>query len=363
MEWLHYGDQTSLPRNPFTRSLCLFFCFPHKFALKSYNALTPSRQCLALSGYPTLGIEMQGLENPALRRFLSLPDSLSGILVTHVSELSCCRPAVQVGDVLTEIDGKSIGDDGTVAFPVELLGSAREGGVQRDERIDMEFLVTEHQVGDSCTLTLFRKGAIVKSEITLTAPDPLIPPEGKRVKRGLEHLKLPSYRLVGGLVLTVLTDALIGAETHLGGTTGTAIASAILAPYFEPPKRFKDEEAVICGGVLAHGSTVGYEGLIMLRLGSVNGEPVRNLKQVSQVIDTAVRNGVKAREEGATEGRYLQLEFERGPIAVLDTWNLPQDTAEVLELHMVPKDRSEDLGDGAGLVGKASKEGWMMGRL
>jgi hypothetical protein len=307
------------------------------------------------TGFPSLMIETQGLENPAMRRYLGLPEGVSGVLVTRVQELSPCKGQVEVGDVIVELDGIAIADDHTVDFPTDLLtlGSsapqspitpspqtATEVQPHQAERIDMEFIVSQHLVGDLCTLTLFHlvRGPR-RALVTLTAPQPLIPTEGTRTKRGHEHLLLPSYRIVGGLVVTVLTDALLGSDRRTAG----ASIGGILAPWFEPPRRYRDEEAVIVGHVLAHGSTVGYEGLVYLRLRNVNGVRVTGLKAFSETVDGAVRNGMENKARISEEGRYLRIEFEKGPLAVLDTWTIRSDTAECLELHMVPSDRSEDL--------------------
>jgi hypothetical protein len=216
------------------------------------------------TGFPSLMIETQGLENPAMRRYLGLAEGVSGVLVTRVQELSPCKGQVEVGDVIVELDGVAIADDHTVDFPTDLLtlGSAPQSPVTPDplqpiveaqphqaERIDMEFIVSQHLVGDSCNLTLFhRTRGPRRALVTLTAPEPLIPTEGTRTKKKHEHLLLPSYRIVGGLVLIVLTDALLGSDRRTAG----ASIGGILAPWFEPPRRYRDEEAVIVGHVLAH---------------------------------------------------------------------------------------------------------------
>lgn len=318
------------------------------------------------TGFPSLLVETQGLENPAMRKYLGLDKDESGVMVTRVWDLSCCKGQVQVGDIITEIDGVSVADDFTIEFPSELLAS-RGGPIQQGqgqgqqqpsqaqeeeeananpssgERIDMEFLVTQHHVGDNCTLTLFNKlTGYRRVNVTLSAPEPLVPPEGTRTKKGLEHLLLPSYRIVGGIVLTVLTGALLGSDRRTAGVS----MGGILAPWFEPPKKYPDEQAVIVGHVLAHGSTVGYEGLVYMRLKAINGHPVRNLREASKIVDDATRVGLEAKVQGMEEGRYLRLEFEKGPMAVIDTWTLEKDTEEVLELHMVPSVRSEDLKEG-----------------
>ncbi|KAI9032969.1 trypsin-like cysteine/serine peptidase domain-containing protein [Hyaloraphidium curvatum] len=311
------------------------------------------------TGIPALMFETQGLENAALREYLGLPENMSGVLVTRVYDL-CPFKDLKPGDVITEIDGHGVADDHTVQFSPDLLllgplmslndsstprsntGSSNtsapaSGATRPAERIEMEFVVTQHHVGDKCTLTLFRDGTTRFVTATLAPPSPLVPLEGTRRHRG-GHLLLPSYRLVGGIVLTVLTESLIASSAHFSNELG-----GLLAPWYEAPKRYADEEAVVCGGVLPHSSTIGYEGLTMLRLARVCGQEARNLAQVSRILDGATKEAVSSGTKP-----FLKLEFERGPVAVLDARSLDKDTKEVLELHMVPSDRSEDLLEGTG---------------
>lgn len=211
------------------------------------------------------------------------------------------------------------------------------------ERIDADFLITQRQTDDSVTLTLFNKDSGTRKEkIQLSAPNMLVPPEGTREKRGREDLKLPSYRIIGGAVLTVLTEAYMSSEFgSSGGDASTPLD--LLALWTSSTKKYKDEEVVLCAQILAHDSNVGYEGLANMRMVKINGTEVLNLKQVSKVLDEAVKLGMANKEKGVEEGRYIRFDFAKGPVMVMDAWSAQKDTEDVLVQHLIPKDRSEDL--------------------
>lgn len=69
-----------------------------------------------------VGFNVQYLENRALRSYHGMDDERSGVVVKNPAFLSPFYGHLLEGDVLLEIDGESIGDDGTITF-------------RRDERI------------------------------------------------------------------------------------------------------------------------------------------------------------------------------------------------------------------------------------
>ena len=58
-------------------------------------------------GFPDLGLTVQHLESSAHRKFLGLPRSRRGVLVTQVHYKSSCWKVLEPGDVLLKVDGRS----------------------------------------------------------------------------------------------------------------------------------------------------------------------------------------------------------------------------------------------------------------
>jgi hypothetical protein len=57
------------------------------------------------TGLPSLGVYLQLLQSPALRRQLRMADSMTGVLVTWVEHGSCCEGVLRIGDVLMDVAG------------------------------------------------------------------------------------------------------------------------------------------------------------------------------------------------------------------------------------------------------------------
>ena len=69
------------------------------------------------AGFCALGVKCQATDNLALRAYYGMAKNETGVLVTHAARL--CRPhraVLRKDDVLLEIDGRKIANDGTVSF-------------------------------------------------------------------------------------------------------------------------------------------------------------------------------------------------------------------------------------------------------
>ncbi|CAI0447780.1 unnamed protein product [Linum tenue] len=67
------------------------------------------------TGFPSLGVLLQKLENPALRECLKVPSS-AGVLVRKVEPTSYANKVLKEGDVIVSFDNVQIGCEGTVPF-------------------------------------------------------------------------------------------------------------------------------------------------------------------------------------------------------------------------------------------------------
>jgi len=88
---------------------------------------------------------------------------------------------------------------------------------------------------------------------------------------------------------------------------------------------------VILSQVLACDATVGYEEVRNTRLLKVNGEKVHNLRHLADLVDSVKGDP------------FLRLESEYDEVIVLEMSKVAQATAETLETHAIPADRSPDL--------------------
>ena len=63
-------------------------------------------------GLPSLGVHLQLLTSPTMRKFLKMSDGQSGVMVTHVEYGSSAEGVLRNGDVLLEVDGVALANDG-----------------------------------------------------------------------------------------------------------------------------------------------------------------------------------------------------------------------------------------------------------
>ena len=141
--------------------------FPQSYSLYSILIPADARPC----------------QSPALRSRLRMGPSHSGMLVTSVEHGACCEGLLRPGDVLLELDGKRLSNDGTCV----LLG----------RRLALAAVLHRRFFGDSIVLRLLRDG----SEEVVTAT---LAPSAGLVPKGV-YDAAPPYFLLAGLLFQTLS--------------------------------------------------------------------------------------------------------------------------------------------------------------
>ncbi|XP_024450990.1 protease Do-like 2, chloroplastic isoform X3 [Populus trichocarpa] len=96
------------------------------------------------TGFPSLGVLLQKLENPALRAWLKV-NSNEGVLVRRVEPISDANRVLKEGDVIVSFDDVNVGCEGTVPF-------------RSNERIAFRYLISQkEECEDSIGLKLLAK--------------------------------------------------------------------------------------------------------------------------------------------------------------------------------------------------------------
>ncbi|CAA2996822.1 protease Do-like 2, chloroplastic [Olea europaea subsp. europaea] len=185
------------------------------------------------TGFPSLGVLLQKLENPALRACLKVPSN-EGILVRRVEPTSDASNVLKKGDVIVSFDDVRVGCEGTVPF-------------QTTERIAFRFLISQKFSGDVAELGIIRGGQFMKVQAILNPRVHLVP---YHIEGGQ-----PSYLIVAGLVFTPLSEPLIEEECE------DTIGLKLLTKARYSLARFKGEQIVILSQVLANEVNIGYEDL------------------------------------------------------------------------------------------------------
>jgi len=254
-----------------------------------------------VDGIPALGITIQTLENPAIRQSLDLNDEQTGVRVVKISSAGSTFGKLAVDDVLLEIDGHQIFNDGRVLF--------------RDNmKIDLRYYVTTRQLGDDLELRISRKGRVQPLVVHLTPyPIYLIP-------RMPQYDQKPRYYEIGGIIFQAVEPRyLMGWGRHWP----TKIPSDIRSYYSEFLGEHDYKELVIVSGIYRASANKGYSGFVEnSRVVSINGIPIKQLADVSKAFASAT-------------GNFHQIELENGARIVLDKAKVDEEEAAIRQRYNI----------------------------
>jgi S1-C subfamily serine protease len=253
---------------------------------------------------PGLGIAAQNLENPVMRGSLGLPAGVSGILVGAIAFGSSAWGVLKARDVLLSIDGHTVANNQTVRYMDRL-------------RTHFAVVLAEHHVGDVMPLVVWRDGAAVELEVTLTPHVHLVAANRYDIR--------PSWFLYGGLVFQPLSRDYLETWQKWWGHAPRRMVDA----YFNGERTSEQREVVIISQILADAVNVGYTGFFNQRVGTVNGVVPRDLADLVTQLDAA---------EGLVE-----IETDIGQLIVFDADEVRASLPLVQSRYRILLDRSDDL--------------------
>jgi S1-C subfamily serine protease len=254
-------------------------------------------------GFPTLGISFQGLENDSYRKKLGMTKNQTGVVVDDVEFGSPAYGNIETNDVILSINSTKIENDGTVPY-----GSRG--------RLDMSFITDLKYVGDKITLSVLRDKKPKKLSIIMKNYTPVIPRAQYDVK--------PSYYIIGGLVFTKFT------VNYIYSIWRSDCAPGILERRIYESATPNKRELVVLIQVLADEVNKGYHTFANLMVEKVNGQPVKDLKDLIAKV-TSTKTG------------FLEFELENKQKIILETDKITEASLRILERYRIETDRSEDL--------------------
>ena len=261
-------------------------------------------------GFPNLGIYMQFMENPDLRKRYSMPDKTTGVLVNQVIPGSSADGMIKPGDVILSMDDSVIANDGTVEFRAK-------------ERTNLAYLVQKHQIGDNLSIHVLRDGKELSLQIKLDSSyekNWLIPFE--------QYETLPTYYIYGGLVFSPLSVNLL---SIWGSNWYNNAPKELVALLSNNIPKVEGEQVVILLRVLPAEVNDGYQNLDPWRVKKANGKEVLNMKELVKVI------------ESEESGPFTILENDTGQQIVLDREKIQQANGQILATYKIREDRSPNL--------------------
>ncbi|CAE7397597.1 DEGP9 [Symbiodinium natans] len=270
--------------------------------------LSGYRRCGGYAGFGHHGFAWQPLDNRALREAVLRESGASGaipggVLVKRIEPTSPASELLRERDVLLSIAGRAISSGGTVHF---------RGG----ERIAFPYITSQRCPHDTVECEVLRDSKVHHWRLKLGWPSPLVP---------MHPLQPPAYLIFGGLVFVPLSEPYLRSEW---GELFEERAPVCLAePWLRNIRRFHDEEVVVLSCVFASALTAGLTHFVNRRLHSCNGEQVRNLLHLANLLDAATTSTV-----------WFALDDD--DVIALPTETARASTRLVLETNLIPAARS-----------------------
>ncbi len=262
-----------------------------------------------LHGLPSLGIGLQKMENDTLRQRFQMKKNQTGVLIRNVAYGSAAYGILFADDILINIDGYNVANDGTIEFRPE-------------ERTYFSFALQQKQINDFCTFDIWRKGKLLRKKIQLTRRIntlELVPYD--------QYEKEPTYFIIGGLLFMPLSKNLL---KEWGAQWYNKAPKRLLYPYYYGERTKIKNQEVILVKVLADELNVGYHNLANLVIVRVNGLHIGSMKDLI----FAFKNN---------KGQYHEIIDNQNNIIVLDRNKVNHYHQKILKKYKIPNDRSIDL--------------------
>ena len=263
------------------------------------------------SGLPSLGVHLQLLMSPSLRKWLKMSDDQTGVMVTHVEHDSSAEGVLRAGDVVLEVDGVQLANDGSCLF----LG----------QRLALIAVLQARTIGTRVPIRILREGEEQTVEVGLKTLKPLVP-------RGQYDVR-PPFVILGGMLFQPLSLEYL---QSWGGDLKDA-PTHLVEKYFDGVTSADFREVVVLSQVLSDEINVGFtfDSVGLDYVTRVNGEAVVDM---ASFVDTCAACAASGEE-------FMRIEVTRGSIpqtVVLETGALQGANQRIMERYQIPAVSSPD---------------------
>eukprot|EP01012_Entosiphon_sulcatum_P023044 TRINITY_DN28024_c0_g1_i1.p1 TRINITY_DN28024_c0_g1~~TRINITY_DN28024_c0_g1_i1.p1 ORF type:complete len:575 (-),score=79.81 TRINITY_DN28024_c0_g1_i1:559-2238(-) len=258
-------------------------------------------------GFCSVGIHCTDLGNKHYRSFLKMGDNDTGVVVYDVRPISPAFGKLQTMDVLLQIDGQQIANDGSVRF-------------RGNERLKFEHLIQLKKQGEAVRFTVLRNGERLEVDVPAELTPLLVPNHNES--------GVSPYVVLGGFVFTRLS---MGYLLEWGDWWNNAPRRLSLLAAYEKVK-VTGEEAIVLSSILMHTINQGYnvQEYMDQRVVAINGTPIRNLCHLLECFN-------------ANTQEFVRFELADGRMIVLNYEAAKAHNDEILAKYGVPAPTSPDL--------------------
>jgi S1-C subfamily serine protease len=258
-------------------------------------------------GIPFFALEYMAIDsNTNLRNYLGMKENETGVFVSNIPSGSSGSDTLKPGDVIMEVGGRSISDDGMYEHP--FYGRLNFYGL-----VNMEGFA-----GDTVKMKILRKG--VRKEVSFTLRPIkkeffLIPP--------ISYDTQPRYMIFGGLIFQELTPGFMHTWGRDWAKKGDDRFLHLYGKDMKSQKK-KIRRHIVLNRILPAPCNKGYENTKNLLLKRVNGVLVKNMDQLKKLLT--------ARKKG-----FVVLDFMGGTRIVLEAREVQKFQDKILRVYNIQK--------------------------
>ena len=216
-------------------------------------------------GFPSAGLSIVKLTNPAFRRALGLPQNNVGARIdTMLHPFPETHKLLQKNDVLLEVANYDVGSDGTIIF--------------NGNRVHCAFLFSQVQHGDAIPLRIWRAGAALNIELPLYV--------NREDRTSGNQYEPPPYIIVGGLVFTELSNNYLGS---LGRNWRRKVSPEILYEHIYRSRLGETEaraKPVVLSKILKHPDNVDFAVNPRSILTELNGRKISKMEDLQAALES-----------------------------------------------------------------------------
>ncbi|SHO81129.1 serine protease; identified by sequence similarity; putative; ORF located using Blastx/Glimmer [hydrothermal vent metagenome] len=248
-----------------------------------------------LDGFADLGLSTMSMENPTIREYYKMDKDTTGILITQIAEVSKAYDKLKEGDILLEIDGHKVENDGKVEF-------------EKGAFTYYSYYFDKKQIGESIPMTILRDGKKVKVLVELnnvTNKNLLVP--------SFQYDKMPRYYILGGYVFSPLTRNLLYGKKY----------SLLRLKLAQQEWATKDKrEIVVLLKVLATDLNRGDHNYSLFKIDKINNREFKDFKEFVDIIKKS-------------KDKFIVLEGAKGAKIVIDNIKAKAIEKEILDRYNI----------------------------
>lgn len=257
-------------------------------------------------GFPTAGIRLAPLQNPAYRAKLGLTEDGIGVRIDSIMPIETTAKMLKEDDVLLEVGDYKVGSDGTVLYD--------------GNRVHVAVVFQSVQSGESLPIKVLRERKVLSLDLKVYVYD------GDKFA-GNQYDILPRYFVYGGLVFTPLSlDYMKTLGRDWSESANAELVYELLYRRNESPEKARSEPIVL-STILPHSVNANFAIKGRALVDSINGIRIEKLEDVIRAFEKP-------------NGDFHIIKFlPHNAVEVLKVSDVEKSNQEILKIHGVKSDR------------------------